>query len=70
MQESDYKNMAQSQVAPLLYINIQLNLSGNLTQQHESYFCLDTVLILEESFFCVDRHEGQRVWGGGIVKYR
>ena len=21
-------------------------------------------------FLCVDRHEGQRVWGGGIVKYR
>lgn len=70
MQQSDYKNMVRSQVALLLYIHIKLHLSGNLTQQHESCFCLDTVVILEESFFCVDRHEGQRVWGGGIVKYR
>lgn len=70
MQESDYKNLAWSQVALLLNINIQLNLSGNLTQHYESRFRLDAVSILEESFFWVDRHEGQRVWGGGIVKYR
>ena len=31
---------------------------------------LKSVVILDESFFCVDSHEGQRVWGGGIVKYR
>ena len=70
MQESGYKTLAWSQVALLLNINIQLNLSGNLTQHYESCFCLDAVSILEESFFWIDRHEGQRVWGGGIVKYR